>query len=94
MKESGTLVNLGCPNHDLSTEFLKWLYPRRTVPGGASCMVFPEHYKSPVGDWLEPKQDSGLSSCFSNYPFSEGWHGCTAGKTLTYPWSTPSALAT
>ena len=34
MKESGTLVNLGYPNHEPSTEFLNWLYPRRTVPGG------------------------------------------------------------
>ena len=32
-------VTLGCPNHALSGEFLNGLYPPRTVPWGAYCVV-------------------------------------------------------
>ena len=35
----GMSVTLGFPNHELSGQFLNWLYPPRTVPWGASCMV-------------------------------------------------------
>ena len=57
----GTPVALGRSGHVLSREFFNRLYPPRTVPWGASCVVFqnsfPEDYKSPVGDWLEHRQD-------------------------------------
>ena len=34
-----TSVSLGCPNHELSGDFVNWPYPTRTVPWGASCVV-------------------------------------------------------
>ena len=57
----GTSVTLGCPNHEISGEFLNWLYLTRTVQGVCPALFFktpfPEDYKSPVGDWLEHRQD-------------------------------------
>ena len=58
----GTLVTLGCPNHELSGEFLNWLYPSQTLPWGGVLPIvsktpFRKDYKSPVGDWLEHRKD-------------------------------------
>ena len=49
------------PNHELSGTFLNWPYPQNTVQGGRPAWFFqtsfPEVYKSPVGDWVEHRQD-------------------------------------
>ena len=57
----GTPVTLGCPNHELSGEFFNWLYSHKLFHGGRPAWFFKapflENYKSPVGDWLEHRQD-------------------------------------
>ena len=57
----GTPVTLGCPNHELSGEFFNRLYSHKLFHGGRPAWFFkapfPENYKSPVGDWLEHRQD-------------------------------------
>ena len=55
------LLSWCCPNHELSRELLNWPYPRLTIPPGGFAwrfkIPFPEHYKSPVGDWLKHRED-------------------------------------
>ena len=56
-----TPVTLGCPDHELSGEFLNRLHPPRAVPWRRPVWSFktpvPEDYNSPVRDWLEHRQD-------------------------------------